>query len=1832
MKIKDIRAYRRHLQAALNHLGAGWEPDYIGSQLEKDGQRRFGFFNFFQGGTEAGRDAVANKLRGVLEMAQNEQAIYEITQNAADCGSTDLHLWYDDEFFLALNNGNAFRLEDVKSILDTFSSQKAYRQRPENEGMIGQYGVGFKLFHRLVGRESGLEELLDEGAGPMIFSWSQADQLGAFIDTGESPWEQVGIDERAPWFFKILLTCFPTGPGETVRDIDYAEGIAFSEVEATVFRSWATERLRTMEGDLPEHGSLFFLRLGQGKRKVLDRHMDEIRSCMGVSLHFLRRLGAITVNGERIGRVPLEKIELKLDRSELPGIGFREANEDVELVFAYSSNAGDQLKQEPTLYQFFPMTHEKLGMAYVIHSNGLQKQAQRTELNADSAINEALFQRLTQKVIVRAIEWMERSPDKYRTFFRAVLGSSFSPTKRGVFNEYVQQPLIDFIKQHVPTMDGRFVPSDRVLIRSSVLAIPLEEFGIEKHWFYWTLNPDDQFFSHVKDSGRLGLKEATIEHLLKKVGPDRLGVWMGTLPEDDFADCLRELKEAGVKLTDHAELPVFRMGAKHLSLNDLSGDPTLLKELDACYSSHPVLLDWQPRSEVELALANMAPGEWNDNSAALLYQFTEPKAIEALVERLAEIVLDVAPTGQVFAFMEWWREQQDQPVAAMLRKRLKLRTEKDMLGWEESLVVERFKMTLPSGGAKEMSLQRLLPGVIGSDQEPFNHLRDSLHERGFEEDFLEKAFSRRKENSKQDLLRLGERLASQYANEPLANGCQLAFAVALKTLHPEWASFEQLQLCAADGEAYDVNERWSLAGPSFIDPIYLLADAYADIKDYLGDHWDPLKITGDCVLAARPRLGEAFIPEMLREELDGEQRIAFLNWLRSEYERNETVLVHVRNEKNKPVIEKVLGTDPGLWLLAKQELTNPEERPPEWVLQWADADQARWQVLTGLGLRESDNVTVRWRAALLADLDSMSPEVIELPEKTLSWVVARGGAATFQSASQEKRILDLLKAAGKQATMVPDLRLELDAVESTDPAYLIWKAEVVTWTVFEFPGDLPILWTWESHEVARRHGVKAYAPNDGTKRIYVSAGYPVMVALYILSEGPEAVVPPNVRESYKRVYDRQQGPGPEPQQKTAEDGRPNKGQTLEQQVAHHKERQLVLSANTEVTLAELLNATEWEYRKKLLDRQNGVLYRFKEVQQLPDGVLVLKRPNVDELPYELSSDKDRTILGLKLKLRNRGSSYKAVEDFELLASSEGDVRVRVPDPPLKISGSTVATMELPVEDMLLKTLLSTWEQVAGHQDHDRTLLDLVRDRAPGGQVGFIFGPPGTGKTTELAERLIQMVRDTDAKVLVLTPTNTAADVLYQRIGEKAAEEFNVLNSIHRFGTGKKDVRIEEGIPSVVITTMHRFAFDQFANGIGLKNVDWDHVVFDEASMAPLAHTLLPMLSLPARRGESAWGALGARFLFAGDPFQLMPVALTPSLGDRIDAAKKGQRIRGTATENIFTLAGIDRFLLEEAPKLPGAHIHRLATNYRSGGSIVEVFSQSLYSGGVTSQRHSDDHDITLGGERLPAIRLWSFPVELPPKGDAGEDLLSPSSIIPFDNSVVHLHSAILATRLAVVLAMENIGKRVIIICPYGRQVRICQTLLEPFNEACPEKPGPGEIPAIGISSVHRYQGGEADIVIFLLNPNATNAREDGQLVVGNISLFNDPNLINVAVSRARDVLILLAPEDNISRTGHSGYRLMDHLLSADITKEVDFKLSNTEALEGLLFNGSKLSDRVSILPVRALDLYRVGEERSKGSDLIVLHNKENLNMVMGQDIVLEGFKVRTMTTTGTHSS
>ena len=223
---------------------------------------------------------------------------------------------------------------------------------------------------------------------------------------------------------------------------------------------------------------------------------------------------------------------------------------------------------------------------------------------------------------------------------------------------------------------------------------------------------------------------------------------------------------------------------------------------------------------------------------------------------------------------------------------------------------------------------------------------------------------------------------------------------------------------------------------------------------------------------------------------------------------------------------------------------------------------------------------------------------------------------------------------------------------------------------------------------------------------------------------------------------------------------------------------------------------------------------------------------------------------------------------------------------------------------------------------------------------IIFGPPGTGKTTTVVEAVLQCVRgpmQPPLRVLVAAPTNTAADMLCEKLSAVISDPMQMLR-LMAYSRAKREVSDEvlrfcrwneaEGafqMPSLADLSSKRVVVCTLSmaaklHNQGLPRGHFDLVVVDEAGQALEPEAVAPVAAL-----------LGAdsQLLLAGDPKQLGPVihndlaqanGLGTSLLERLMARTAYQRGSQVAaiqlaplTEAPSTVAAIQLALAAEAP-------------------------------------------------------------------------------------------------------------------------------------------------------------------------------------------------------------------------------------------------------------------------------------------------------------------------------
>ncbi len=432
-------------------------------------------------------------------------------------------------------------------------------------------------------------------------------------------------------------------------------------------------------------------------------------------------------------------------------------------------------------------------------------------------------------------------------------------------------------------------------------------------------------------------------------------------------------------------------------------------------------------------------------------------------------------------------------------------------------------------------------------------------------------------------------------------------------------------------------------------------------------------------------------------------------------------------------------------------------------------------------------------------------------------------------------------------------------------------------------------------------------------------------------------------------------------------------------------------------------------------------------------------------------------------------------------------------------------------------------------------------------LNFIYGPPGTGKTTTLCNKINDILAENpNAKFLVLTPTNKAADVVCKKLQDINADIYTVRLS------RPTDPELEEsGIYvdsldnkslhniNVVASTIHRLPYfdingekdgEQFVYKL-FKYRQWDYVIFDESSMTGLHYITFAIMALFKTN-------LNTNFIIAGDPKQIPPV---------IEIDEKELENFDFQDENIYKMMKLESFVPKEQTIRENDTIQNLDTQYRSIPQIGQLFSELSYSSLLKHDRATNRKE----AKQLP---------------DKFKNLISSNVTfidIPLnqDNSIYkvnklfyssyHTYCAILVSEIIKYFDSVNKSEQwtIGLIAPYKAQAILLNKLITSY--------GISENVKVFSDTVHGFQGDECDIVFFVCNPN--NYFYSGH----EKALLSKEYIYNVAISRAKDYLVVLHPytaiPNNIfiNKIGHSYKSNFDNtkILSA---KDIEMTLFNDE--------------------------------------------------------------------------
>jgi ATP-dependent RNA/DNA helicase IGHMBP2 len=415
------------------------------------------------------------------------------------------------------------------------------------------------------------------------------------------------------------------------------------------------------------------------------------------------------------------------------------------------------------------------------------------------------------------------------------------------------------------------------------------------------------------------------------------------------------------------------------------------------------------------------------------------------------------------------------------------------------------------------------------------------------------------------------------------------------------------------------------------------------------------------------------------------------------------------------------------------------------------------------------------------------------------------------------------------------------------------------------------------------------------------------------------------------------------------------------------------------------------------------------------------------------------------------------------------------------------------------------------------------------ELAVVHGPPGTGKTTTLVQAIKALVKKDNKPVLVVAPSNTAVDLLSEKLSEEGLNVLRVGNPVRvserlsaltldskmashasvkdikalkkqaneyknmahkykrQFGKAERDQRkalFDEAHRIMKdVANMEQYIIDDLltktqvvaatlvgANHFTVRNMKYRTVVIDEAGQA-----LEPACWIPILKAE--------KVVLAGDHLQLPPTI-------KSEAAAKG---------------GLATTLLEKCVTLHPASVVLLEEQYRMN-EVIMGYSSKVFYGNKLKAHESVAKRLLFPGEP---------PLAFIDTAGCGfdEKLEGTSSTNPEEAAFLFKHLTQLAAEFVAVNARPEDFPTIAIISPYKEQINILKDQLAHAPDLQPF------LDRIAVNTIDSFQGQERDVVYISM----TRSNPEGQ-----IGFLSDIRRMNVAMTRARKKLVVIGDSATLS--------------------------------------------------------------------------------------------------------
>jgi len=415
------------------------------------------------------------------------------------------------------------------------------------------------------------------------------------------------------------------------------------------------------------------------------------------------------------------------------------------------------------------------------------------------------------------------------------------------------------------------------------------------------------------------------------------------------------------------------------------------------------------------------------------------------------------------------------------------------------------------------------------------------------------------------------------------------------------------------------------------------------------------------------------------------------------------------------------------------------------------------------------------------------------------------------------------------------------------------------------------------------------------------------------------------------------------------------------------------------------------------------------------------------------------------------------------------------------------------------------------------------------ELAIVHGPPGTGKTTTLVQAIKTLIKQGEQRILVTAPSNTAVDLLSEKLAEeglnvlrvgnparvsdrlmaltldskiashssikeikrlkKQAGEFKDMAHKYKrsFGRAEREQRkalFDEAYKILKdVGRMEQYIIDDVtakaqvvtatlvgANHYTVRGLQYNTVVIDEAGQAIEPACWIPILK-------------GKKLVLAGDHCQLSPTIKSA-------AAAKG---------------GLSTTLLEKCISLHPQAVTLLEEQYRMHELIMGYSSKVFYEDRLRAHGSVAQHVLYDTAKPLAFIDTAGCGFE--------EKVENKNISNPEEATLLFRHLVRLVADLGAHYTAADFPT-IAIISPYREQLHVLKEQLEHLPELKPYAH------KISVNTIDSFQGQERDIVYISM----TRSNDSG--IIGFLS---DTRRMNVAMTRARKKLVIVGDSATLSR-------------------------------------------------------------------------------------------------------